>query len=1119
MATTNHERVGKALDLLRQGLAPYIEREMRAAYEGQWRKQAACSLKREGDLPDGELLDAHALLVIMWDHWNEAFKGTLGFAERSLVSELRETRNRWAHQGTFSTDDAYRALDSIARLLAAVSAPEASEVERQKQELLRLRFEEEARRESRKAAIAPVEGRPSAGLRPWREIVTPHPDVASGRYLQAEFAADLWQVYMGEGTDEYREPIPFFERTFLTDGLRRLLVGALRRLAGQPADPVIELQTNFGGGKTHSMLALYHLFSDTPLARLPGVENMLRDLGVKQSEIGNPQSQIIHRVVLVGNKISPGQPSRKPDGTLVHTLWGELAWQLGGAEGYAEVAEDDRRATNPGDALRRLFNRYAPCLILVDEWVAYARQLHDRADLPGGSFDTHFTFAQTLTEAAKAADRTLLVVSMPASDIEVGGDRGRTALDRLKNAIGRVESPWRPASAEEGFEIVRRRLFQPVSDPAAFAARDAVVDAFARLYREQGQEFPAECREAAYERRMTAAYPIHPELFDRLYTEWSSLDEFQRTRGVLRLMAAVIHALWERGDGNLLILPATVPIDDASVQAELTRYLEDNWVPVIEKDVDGPNSLPLALDRSNPNLGRYSACRRVARTVYMGSAPTAKTHNPGIDDRSVKLGCVQPGETPATFGDALRRLADGAAHLYVDRSRYWFSTQASVNRLAQDRAARIDEDTVHDEIVRRLREDRARGDPSASSGQAFAAVHMAPFSTADVPDEPSARLVVLHPKHPHVFKAADSPARQEAAAFLAGRGTGPRLYQNMLVFLAPEKARLAELAEAVQGYLAWKSIHDERDVLDLGAFQRSQAETKVKLADDTVRARIGETYALVLTPTQPDPRQPELAWDEVRLQGPDNLASRVGRKLKNDGQLIVQYSAASLKLEMERYNLWGEGDHISLKQVWEYFARYPYLPRLLDADTLLGAIQDGIGQVTWTENFAYAEGYDAERGRYLNLKAGVSGSVVMDARSVLVRPAVALAQLHQDEEAAAARLRGIQPESGDQPRRGDQVEPDQKDQIASGGGVPLPTGHRLQRFYGTVEIDPVRAGRDVGQIAEAIIQHLAGQVGARVKVTLEIEAELPNGAPDSLLRTVSENARTLRFRNAEFEEG
>ncbi len=154
-----------------------------------------------------------------------------------------------------------------------------------------------------------------------------------------------------------------------------------------------------------------------------------------------------------------------------------------------------------------------------------------------------------------------------------------------------------------------------------------------------------------------AAYPIHPEVFDRLYTDWSTLVKFQRTRGVLRLMAAVIHSLWEKGDKNPLILPANIPIDDPRVQFELTRYLSDNWVPVIEKDVDGPNSLPLRIDGEVPNLGKFAACRRVARTIYLGSAPTATAAHRGIEDRRIKLGCVMPGESPAVFGDALRRLA------------------------------------------------------------------------------------------------------------------------------------------------------------------------------------------------------------------------------------------------------------------------------------------------------------------------------------------------------------------------------------------------------------------------------------------------------------------------------
>lgn len=358
------------------------------------------------------------------------------------------------------------------------------------------------------------------------------------------------------------------------------------------------------------------------------------------------------------------------------TLWGELAWQLGGKEAFARLAADDEKATSSGDVLRELFLEYGPCLVLIDEWVAYGRQLHDQSDLPAGGFETQFTFAQVLTESAKLANNCLLVISLPASDSATSPHA--QALDRLRNVVGRVESSWRPASAEEGFEIVRRRLFEPLSDPSQFTDRDVVARAFADLYRTQHQEFPPECRDSDYEKRVKAAYPIHPEIFDRLYNDWSTLVKFQRTRGVLRLMAAVIHSLWEKGDRNPLILPANISIDDPRVQFELTRYLPENWVPVIEMDVDGPNSLPLRLDAEVPNLGKFAASRRVARTIYMGSAPTATAAHRGIEDRRVKLGCVMPGETPAVFGDALRRLAGAATYLYQDGSRYWYSTQPTV---------------------------------------------------------------------------------------------------------------------------------------------------------------------------------------------------------------------------------------------------------------------------------------------------------------------------------------------------------------------------------------------------------------------------------------------------------
>jgi hypothetical protein len=798
--------------------------------------------------------------------------------------------------------------------------------------------------------------------------------------------------------------------------------------------------------------------------------------------------------------ISPGVTYDKGHGIKVQTLWGEMAWQLGGADGFALVAEADKTGTSPGAALVDLLRRYSPCLVLIDEWVAYARQLYGIDGLPAGSFDAQFTFAQALAEACRAVEGALLVVSIPASDIEVGGEGGKAALERLKNVIGRMESSWRPASAEEGFEIVRRRLFDDLPAEAA-RDRDAVVKAFGALYRGQKSEFPSECAEGDYERRLTAAYPIHPEMFDRLYGEWSTLDKFQRTRGVLRLMAAVIHELWERNDSSLLIMPATIPIDASAVSSELTRYLEEGWTPVIEGDIDGPNALPLRLDRDNPNLGRYSATRRVARTIYLGSAPTQRAANRGIDDRSIKLGCVQPGESPATFGDALRRLTDQATYLYVDGQRYWYSLQPSVTRLAHDRAAsHFTDDDVDEEIRRRL----AAATRAGQRGD-FANVHPAPRTPAEVPDEAEVRLVVLGPEHPHSGKTADSPARVAAQQFLDKRAAGDRLHRNMLVFLAPDRARLEELRQAVREYLAWRSIEAEKETLNLDNFQTRQAETKRAQFDEVVNQRVGESFAWVLVPSQTS-TDPAVGWEETRVSGPDPLAVRVAKKLHNDEGLITDYSGTRLRMDLDRVPLW-RGDHVGLKQLWSDYSQYLYLPRLRDSAALLDAIRQGVALLTWNpDTFGYASAFDEPTGRYRGLVGGQHAAVVMDALSVLVKPDVASRQLEGERTS-------IETTSGGGITSGQATAP------PAGGGQPSAATKAGQptRFYGRVSLEPVRMLRDLGEIADAIVAQL-GRADADIKITVEVEAQADEGFPDDVRRTVSENARTLKFESHEFED-
>jgi predicted AAA+ superfamily ATPase len=1116
MAITNQERVNQAMDLLRAGLAPFVEREIHAAVKaGSVRMDAVRRFADDpmlGNKPVAQW-DVAGLLKLMWETWNDVFGRTLGRAERSLVQEVRDWRNKWAHQAPFSGDDTDRALDSIARLLTAVSAPQGDDVNRMKLELRRLIFEEHARTERRRSAGTAIESQVTGTLKPWREVVTPHRDVASGRYQQAEFAADLWQVHLREGSDEYRDPAEFFRRTFLTESLKDLLIGAMRRLAGEGGDPVVELQTNFGGGKTHSMLALYHLFSGTAPGELLGVDALMADAGIT---VLPPK---VKRVVLVGNKISPGNPSVKSDGTVVKTLWGELAWQLGGKAGFAKVRQDDELATSPGDTLRKLMNEYGPCLILIDEWVAYARQLHDDVDLPAGNFETHFSFAQALTESARAAKHCLLVISLPASDTassphaqsddeEVGGIRGRAALARLKNVIGRVESSWAPASTEEGFEIVRRRLFEPLLERDQFTGRDNVARAFADLYRTQHQEFPPECRDSDYEKRLRAAYPIHPEVFDRLYTDWSTLVKFQRTRGVLRLMAAVIHSLWEKGDRNPLIMPANIPIDDPRVRDELTRYLSDQWKPIIEKDVDGPNALPLRIDADVPNLGKFAATRRVARTLYLGSAPTASAANRGIEDRRVKLGCVMPGESPAVFGDALRRLSAGATFLYQDGPRYWYSTQPTVTKLAEDRAEQLkrNPDPVVTEIAERLRADlRAMGD--------FRRIHTMPQSGADVPDDMEARLVVLGTEHTY-SRDANNKAQAAAAVILQSRGNAPRLFQNTLVFLAVDQARLQDLDEAVRRCLAWSSIVADKNELNLDPHQVRQAETQQKTADGTVAARIPEAYQWLLAPVQTTPQVP-VQWQAYRLSGQESLAVRAGKKLKSEELLVPALAGTRLRMELDKVPLW-RGDHVSIRQLTEDIARYVYLPRLCDPGVLVAAVQDGLALLLWQkESFAYADSYDEAAGRYRELRCGQRVDVIQpSSEGLVVKPDVAFRQQQADQATVAPTItkpfvRGAAEDDGQIGGAGDRPWP------GPGGAKSSP---RPKRYHGTVELDATRVGRDAGRIAEEVIAHLSGIVGANVSVTLEIGATMPNGVPENVVRTVTENSRTLKFTSHGFEK-
>jgi len=1090
MVMPNNERVGRGLDAVRDGIKPVCEAAWKAAYGENWVDEVHSRDRGAAGRPNPS--DLIFLLKGMQNTWQEVWRQRLGQAERAYTSELRDSRNEWAHQGQFSTDDTYRMLDTAERLLAAFSAGEQLKVvQGLKRDLQRQVFDEQARSERRKTAARPTEGEPLKGLTPWREIITPHADVASGRFEQAEFAADLYQVATGNADTEYQDPIAFFGRTYITNGLRELLVGAARRLTGQGGDPVIDLQTNFGGGKTHSMIALYHLASGTPAAKLPGVGELFAE-----ENLALPSS--VSRAVVVGQWISPASPSVKPDGTEVRTIWGEIAYQLAGRTGYELVEAEDESGSNPGKKLIELFRLAGPSVVLIDEWVAYARQLPSRENEPvliGGHFDTQFTFAQALTEAAAAVQDAVVLVSIPASDIEVGGDKGQDALARLRNVVRRKSAQWKPAEDDESFEIVRRRLFEPMS-PENARVRDGVIKAFGDYYRQRKMEFPSEVAEGEYRRRMELSYPIHPELFDRLYRDWSTLDRFQRTRGVLRLMATVISVLWQRGDQNLLIMPGTIPMDDARVNSELTKYLEDGWDPVIRSDIDGPNALPLRIDQDNRNLGRYSATRRVARAVYLASAPREEARR-GIDLKLVTLGVAQPGEAPGTFADALRRLSGDATYLYVDGAQYWYSLRANITRLAADRAnSNFTDEDADDEIKRRLQIPRGVGP--------FAAVHAFPDGPGDVADDDDGvHLVVLPTTAPHVPNVDQSPAIAMADQILGQRSAGPRLNRNLLVFCAASEARLTELRAATRQQLAWRSIleDDQRDKLDLTKSDEAQAKSKLAETEETVTQRIAETYQHILVPEQ-TPGTRDIRWHQTKPSGAGTIAERIARKLESEERLITVYGGTRVRMDLDRIPLWSDRQDITVEALWKAYAQFLYLPRLASFTVLARAISDGASKLTWnTETFAYADAHDGARW------VGLTVSQHVDPRpsGLLVHPDVASIQI---EAETSKDPRG----TADGPSIGDETQPEG----AEGKGEE-PTGDTLSRsFYGQFDLDSVRAIRQLEEILRNVVEHLTSTQGSDVSLTLEINAT-SDGFDDRVRRVVSENSAQLGAKSHEFE--
>jgi hypothetical protein len=935
-------------------------------------------------------------------------------------------------------------------------------------------------------------------LKPWREVIVPYKDVLDDKAEAAEFAADLSKVLARKAPPDYQSPERFFERTVITEGMSLLLQSVVRRLAGKGGDPVVQLQTAFGGGKTHTMMAVLHVArGEVSPRKMAGIPEILDKARVKELVKGRV-------AVLDGNALSPSEV-RVHGKHKVKTLWGELAFQLGDEEGYALVAASDKDGTSPGKAvLGQLFESFGPAIVLMDEVVAYLRQFEKGKSYSGGTYNSVLSFLQALTEAATSVPNAMLLASLPESRLEVGDEHGQQVLETLQKLFGRVEAVWKPVAREEAYEIVRRRLFKPIVDAAA---RDAVCRAFADVYKENADKLPPETREARYEDRLRASYPIHPEVFDRLYEDWSSLPKFQRTRGVLRLMARLVHALWREDNRDLLILPGSIPLDELTVRNELLKYLPAGWDPIVDKDIDGAVAEPRRIDDEVKALGAIQACRRAARTIFLGSAASVAGQKVrGVGVERVRLGCVQPGQSIGRYDDALRRLTDRLHYLYSGNERYWFDLRTNLRREMEDRMQRFDPVLhIHPEIQERLRK--------LVKSALLPSVHVF-LDAKDIPDKVGLRLVVLDPEQGHKRKETDSRAIKAAEATLARHGDKQREYQNRLLFLAPDASATQTLLGHVRRYLAWKSIVDDANELNLDKHHEKEATTALNESAGRVEGSLKETYRFLLAPMQDvegNATSPTITWEEEPLSlAGSTYEKEISKTLEEKVWVIKAWAPIHLHDLLVKWFWKNDRPAALANKVWLDTCRYLYMPRLASSEVFVKTIEDGIKHKDW---FAYSAGEKAP-GVYQGLLFGVSGSVYLDDQALLVRS--------EEAEKAQPPLPARKSDAAPAPDEHDEVDvgvqptnPGGKSPTKGSSGSALQT---YKRFHGTVQVDPLDPISAFTEIVSNVIEQFTAVYGTQVTITIDVEARRKDKLDLKLVRVVKENAATLGFKTADFEE-
>lgn len=993
--------LGLFLDAMRPYVVSVIERECKAGlswdedFESRMdneRKKSSWQMQRMKLNNNGSsltgLIDYNNLVTFVINYRDSVTKEVGNITKnynrlRSCLQELQDTRNNWAHfdQDGLDEDEAERAFSNmvqVAKLLEMVDLED---------ELKRVKGGTQAKVEAtpqveRVQAQSPKQDNTEAvdysGVLPaWYNSIMPQYDIRNGQLDESVFAANIEEVATGTAPVVYQDLVSFFDRTYVTDGMRELIRRVVQALNGKESqNRVISLQTGFGGGKTHSLISLYHVVKDS---------RTFRDLAAARAILDPedmPQFDNARVAVFTQNTVSVVDGHQVEDGVIPHTLWGELAWQLGGKEGYERVKNADIQMIAPtAKDIKPVIEGASPALILIDELADYCNKASGKVVGSGTLFTQTNSFIQTLTEVVSSIPKTVLICTLPASAREVASSEiGQEILSSLETRVVRVGSSVKPVDDEEIYEVVRRRLFDRMADETVI---EKVARKYKDMYHNRRDALPAEADRVAYVERIKKAYPFHPELIDLFRVRWGSDSRFQRTRGVLRLLASIVKDLWMRRASlvgtQALIQTSDIQMENLpTLQSQITSLMGAQWDSVMHADVFGTISNAYKLDEQNAgnNIGEYHLATAVTTTVLMASigASTQK----GLSLKQLKLCLLKPDAFQHIDIDSTVNQLENIVH-YMYRSSigneqsYWFQSKPNINILINQAKGDVKEDEIYGEVMQMVKQ-------SVSS---VAKVKVLVDPTGDVPEQKQLTFVVMHPKYTvaaggNVSRSAELTIKQMAQM----KGSSQRVYRNTMLYLLCSEAGKAALSMKLREYLACDKIIKEYGS-QLDAEQRKDVADRKKLSADAAKEQLIHAYNTVVKCERDTLKTQEIISfaSDFAVQISVNTLQELhdnGWVLRRIGLNIINRNGLMPTVEKP----------VKVNDVYEAFLRFDDKPMILNAEAVTDTVNKYCDEGMWNvgagdpEHFSRI--YHNERVTFLNPQE--DGYWLLDS-SVMPKPA------------------------------------------------------------------------------------------------------------------------------------